>query len=144
MSLWSSETTLEQIKKIIDDNLFGDHHGESQCGSIHILDAVQISKEETLILASKFSAFNSQEMFREYCICVIVAWAYAFRHNIDEYFKQNMMQRYTRIPQHALGIYLKTYRNTFDEYGLDTFETGFTSLSAIEHMIRLHGTYHKN
>ena len=31
-----------------------------------------------------------------------------------------------------------------DEYGLDTFGTGFTSLSAIEHMIRLHGTYHKN
>ncbi len=144
MSLWSSETTLEQIKKIIDDNLFGDHHGESQCGSIHILDALHISKEETITLSMKFSSFNSLEMFREYCICVIVAWTYSFYHNIETEFKQHMLIRYTRIPQHALGLYLKTYQNTFDEYGLDTFGTGFTSLSAIEHMIRLHGTYHKN
>ncbi|MDD2968405.1 MAG: hypothetical protein PHT89_11490 [Lachnospiraceae bacterium] len=55
-----------------------------------------------------------------------------------------MLIRYTRIPQHALGLYLKTYRNTFDEYGLDTFGTGFTSLSAIEHMIRQHGFYQKD
>ena len=68
MSLWSSETTLEQIKKILDDKLLSGSNSHSQCGSIHIVDAVQISKEETLILASKFSAFNSQEMFREYCI----------------------------------------------------------------------------
>ena len=144
MNLWTQDSTLAQIKKILDDKLLLDHHGKSQCGSVHILDAIQISKVDTITLASKFSAFNSQEMFREYCICVIVAWTYAFYHNVETEFKQHMLIRYTRIPQHALGLYLKTYQNTFDEYGLDTFGTGFTSLSAIEHMIRQHGSYQKD
>lgn len=134
MSLWSDETTLHQAKQILDDMLQCD----LRSGSIQISKLFTLTKTETILLAKKLSQINSQEVFRECCICLIVAWTFAFYHNFYDEFKQQMLKRYNQIPQHALGIYLKTYHNTFNEYGLDTFGLGFTSMSAIEHMIRQH------
>ncbi len=133
MNLWSEQATLQEIKNILDAKLLLDQ----QDGTSHIRDFLYITREETLWLASKFSQFNSPEVFREYCICVIVAWTFSFYHNVHNDFKQHMLRRYSMIPQYAQRIYLKTYRNTFSEYGLDTFSKKFTSLSAIEQIIIL-------
>jgi len=133
MNLWSEQSTLQEIKNILDTKLLLDQ----QDGTSHIRDYLFITKEETLWLACKFSQFNSPEIFREYCICVIVAWTFAFFHNIQIDFKQNMLRRYALIPQYAQRVYLKTYRDTFNEYGLDTFCKKFTSLSTIEQIIIL-------
>ncbi len=134
MNLWSDETTLHQAKHILDNMLQCD----LRSGSVQICNLFTLTKPETILLAKKLSQINSQETFRECCICLIVAWTFAFYNDFYDEFKQQMLKRYNKIPQHALGIYLKTFRNTFDEYGLDTFGLGFTSMSAIEQMIRQH------
>jgi hypothetical protein len=134
MKNWSVNSTLSEIKNTIDFQL---NQTNKENASI-LKEMIRITKEEYMTLCRQFCKIDAEEKFEKYCVCIVVAWVESYRYHNEMKFKENLQEKYAKIPQHAQGKFFRTYQNVFYDYGLQTFDIPFTSLKNVEKVIQKH------
>jgi len=132
MKNWSVDATLEEIRIKINE-LLNNYDKE---GAVLLKNIITTTPDENECLCNQFSKIISDEEFEKYCICIVVAWVESYRHLNEKQFRENLLSKYSKIPQHFQGKYLKTYRNVFYDYDLETFGLEFSSIKNIEEAIK--------
>jgi len=107
-------------------------------GFLLLKDVIRLSPKDTLKLCHQLNCINCTEDFHDFCLCVIISWAASIKNNQKNSFSENMLERCSRIPQHSKGAYLHICQDTFLEYGLEIFDSKFTSMQEIEELIKKH------